>query len=309
MNVSFKTRCRLFFEEIFYISTSPWRSGEEKIRAKKLRDDISLLISKEGGTSAALSSWEHNIRDIRRQIMKRDPRNFLHWHVVTYTMVHGAKKPELDYLKNDSQWGRWEKTLQESWVGHSKPYAYYPTSSGNQVHMVYHLARYSETFPEISFKNFSTIFEFGGGYGLLAKLISGLGFHGTYIIFDLPEFNALQEYYLSAHGIKVSRKPMRGPVVILLSNLDDLKKQFELTPTLDMFIALWSLSESPISVRENIFARMPQPQYWMIGYQEGFDGADNLRYFSELKQKNNAVTWIEKDIPYLLKQHYLFGKK
>ena len=42
----------------------------------------------------------------------------------------------------------------------------------------------------------ATILEIGGGYGNFCRLLMKRGFAGSYVIYDLPEFLQLQEWYL-----------------------------------------------------------------------------------------------------------------
>jgi hypothetical protein len=91
--------------------------------------------------------------------------------------------------------------LVESPVGNPKPSPDYPGSSGNLIHQAYSLAQLTE-IGDCRLENLSQIVEFGGGFGTMCKLVHQLGFKGRYIIFDLPECSALQEYYLNAVGLQ-----------------------------------------------------------------------------------------------------------
>ena len=51
------------------------------------------------------------------------------------------------------------------------------------------------------------IVEFGGGYGSMCRLLHKLGFSGQYFIYDLPEFVALQRYFLKSIGMPVRDGP------------------------------------------------------------------------------------------------------
>ena len=91
----------------------------------------------------------------------------------------------------------WEEILEEDSAGDPKPYKGYRRSSGNRIHQAYHLARFQEE-TGLPVSRFPLIVEFGGGYGSLCRLVHKLGFKGQYIIFDLPEFVALQKFYLGS---------------------------------------------------------------------------------------------------------------
>jgi hypothetical protein len=57
------------------------------------------------------------------------------------------------------------------------------------------------------------VFEFGGGYGSLARIAFALGFKGKYLVHDLPELAALQRMCLGERGLSVDHtdNPMPRP--------------------------------------------------------------------------------------------------
>jgi hypothetical protein len=167
---------------------------------------------------------------------------------------------------------------------------------------------------QVDLTKINTIFEFGGGYGSIARLCFRLGFKGTYIIFDLPEFSALQKYFLSASElpVKISMVPIKAEpnTVVLLSQASQLKEQLGNTPA-DMFTATWSLSESPLSLRETIVSLIKNVKYFLIAYQEKFpvySGTDNIAYFKKLQEEIPA-TWETRPFKLHPKDYFLIGKK
>ena len=85
----------------------------------------------------------------------------------------------------------------------------------------------------------------------------------------------------------------------------------------DLFIANWSLSETPINHRNKFFKVISSSKYILICFQENFENIDNLKYFNMLKKKlsNKFKIIIKKNRFYkgniFYKQnHYFFiGKK
>ena len=65
----------------------------------------------------------------------------------------------------------------------------------------------------------------------------------------------------------------------LTSNLNKTKKNN------DLFIANWSLSETPINFRKNFLKIITSSKYILICFQEKFESIDNLKYFNSLKLK------------------------
>ncbi|MEM1156893.1 MAG: hypothetical protein AAF649_03080 [Verrucomicrobiota bacterium] len=160
-------------------------------------------------------------------------------------------------------------------------------------------------------EQFGKIFEFGGGYGSLCHLIHRLGFSGKYLIADLPPFSALQRYYLSALDNPVREEECSEPQGIVLTNQlegDAMERQRSLT-CVGLFIATWSLSEAPLSVREQTIPHLENYEAFFIAYQENFDGMDNMDYFQHFTRKFPEVEWEDFEIPVLPGHRYLMGKR
>jgi hypothetical protein len=139
-----------------------------------------------------------------------------------------------------------------------------------------------------------------------------LGFHGIYIIFDLPSFSALQRYFLKTLGFPVQSvtefvKSRTG--IVCVSDLPLLKaliadpQEFKKT----MFIATWSISESPISIRESVLPLMSDFQSFLIAYQDRFGEVDNLDFFESWKYTFKNVAWHNWPIEHLSGNNYLIG--
>jgi hypothetical protein len=82
--------------------------------------------------------------------------------------------------------------------------------AGPSVHQGYHIVQHETGHirdgytPDVTELN--RIVEFGGGFGMMAAIIHRMGFKGEYVIYDVPEFSYLQEFYLSNQGIEVIYK-------------------------------------------------------------------------------------------------------
>jgi hypothetical protein len=130
----------------------------------------------------------------------------------------------------------------------------------------------------------------------MAKLINNLGFNGKYVIFDIPEFLALQKYYLRS-----------ADTIENFDFIERIEKLEDSNP--DIFIATWSLSESPIKTRDEFLRKIGKPQYALIAYQANFESIDNIKYFQEYRKNNQNYNWIDCEISHLPKNYYLTGKK
>ena len=302
-----KGKARVMAQELKWRLFSAKPTVQEVERLDILKKRINGLPPLVSDGTNTLDPWIKNRARLRSDIMRCDARNFLRWTVVNYTMFTVCKKVELDELMKSKKWSIWEKVLPETGIGNPRPYEHYEKSSGNLIHAAYHLDRFFGN-SQLPFGDMNAIVEFGGGYGCMARLISNLGFGGTYIIFDLPEFCALQEYYLSSAGFKVFTEPTREKGVVVLSSLQDFKKQCSLIPALDMFIATWSLSESPLELRKSILEALPPCPRILITYQEKFDGIDNIKYFGKDARTDRDLVWEDTPIVQMPGSHYLLGK-
>ena len=79
---------------------------------------------------------------------------------------------ELSELKNSKKWKRYEKLLIEDHVGNPIRYFLYLRSSGNRINHIYHLKVLESELKMNLKKDVKSIFEFGAGYGLMARIFS-----------------------------------------------------------------------------------------------------------------------------------------
>jgi hypothetical protein len=215
---------------------------------------------------------------------------------------------ELTYLKPTKEWSkRWRPAIIESAYGSPVPYFKYLRSSGNLIDHAYHLARFEEE-TEIKIDCLKCIFEFGGGYGSMCRLVHNLGFRGKYVIFDLPHFSILQKYYLSGLGIEVNSNGsnVHSDGVYCVNDLDDLKK-LDIGGDDSLFLAAWSYSEAPIPVRESLVHELGLCQAHLIAYQDVFGEVNNVKYFSERQSFRSYRNKLNEKILHLPGSRYLFG--
>lgn len=263
----------------------------EKNNRAELLSSIKSLNDK---TITGNSTWNRYRRRLRLYILGNDPRNFLRWEPISGSMFHNADKCALDYLTNNN-WDKWSAVITEKWVGNPPQYSYYKKSSGNLIQTAYNLSRLVDHY-NIDIKKADKIIEFGAGYGCMAKLTNNLGFEGKYIIFDIPEFLALQKYYLRSTETTGE-----------FNFIDQIEKLNDVNP--DILIATWSLSEAPVEIRDIFFKKIGEPLYILIGYQANFESIDNIKYFQEYQNHNHSYDWVSYEIKQLPGNYYLIGKK
>ena len=183
---------------------------------------------------------------------------------------------ELLELKKDKNWIFYKKLIEEDSVGDPVRYFLYPKSSGNRINHVYHLSVLSKEF-NINLKKLNNVFEFGGGYGCMARIFSKVNKKIKFTCFDTSIINLLQYYYLKQNNLDVGFSKKNK--FYLISNIKHIK-----TKNLkSLFIANWSLSEIPINFRKKFIKSMKNSKLILICFQENFENINNLRYFENLK--------------------------
>lgn len=216
---------------------------------------------------------------------------------------------ELKEIKKSKKWKLYKDLLIEDPIGNPIRYFLYPQSSGNRINHLYQLTVFEEVL-KINIKNkVKIIFEFGGGYGCMARIFSKINNKIRYICYDTAYVNLLQYYYLKHNNLDVGFKKKNK--FFLTSNLNKTKKNN------DLFIANWSLSETPINFRKKFFKIIASSKYILICFQEKFENIDNLKYFNSLKSKLSKKFDIKikknkfyKGNIFFKQNHYFFvGKK
>ncbi|MBN1507461.1 MAG: hypothetical protein JW955_11475 [Sedimentisphaerales bacterium] len=293
-------------------------SQRELVLVEEFRRALQALGRSRAGDGASVENeWLDNAVQLEKLASGDDPRRFLRWDVIHKTMFVGQAPyvtPELEYLQNRPDWqDRWEHVIQELPAGHPTPYWKYPQSSGNCIHHAYHWAKFEET-TGLSVKEANLIFEFGGGYGSMCRLAHRLGFQGRYLLYDLPVYSALQQFYLQLTDATIlTPESFRegcggtlctGDLQVLQSALSDSTRLRNA-----IFVATWSLSESPVHLRHIVLDLIAPFQTFLIAYQAGFAGTDNVAFFRQWSERRDDIEWTDILIEHLPKgNRYLLGR-
>lgn len=226
-----------------------------------------------------LGVWEDLTNKVKYLIETNDLSTFMTWDVLIHTMIAGVDNVEIEYLKNSKHWNFWVKNLEETIL---KPNTHptYKFSSTNNLHHAYSLqVLVDKSGKELS--NFKFVTEFGGGYGNMCRLIKKINNDISYNIYDIPEFNTIQDYYLKQNGISD---------VVLLNNNDVINTVSDKS----LFLALWSISETPIENRINYINNLKMFDYDTIFIAMG-----------ETFHNENNMEWLTKEIiPQLEKYNF-----
>lgn len=241
---------------------------------------------------------------MRSLLLTRPPYRFLRWKPIRATMnTSGAAyiPLELAELQADPAWRtRWSKVLGENRTGSPQrgPRGA-RASSANLIHHLYHLMHY-ERATGLCVSDHRTIIEIGGGYGSLARLLLRLGFRGRLHIHDLPEFGALQRFYLTS--------VMEEEANLHVDDLSFSDSAGDAPRDSDLVIATWSLSESPVGVRDELMTVLGGASSYLFAYQHAFEGIDNRAWFGQFAGERSRYRWTDRDIPHLPGNSYLFGR-
>jgi hypothetical protein len=281
-----------------------------------LKSEISVLPDIDiTGMPPSEAAWAGSMNRLKELASGgADPMQFLQWDVIRQTMFVGSPhfvKIELAFLKRMKDWNtRWEKAIQEAAIGSPLLTKYYKKSSGNLIHHMYHLSQFEQKTGR-AIDKFNTIVEFGGGYGSMCRACHNLGFKGRYIIFDLPHFSILQRFFLKALNLPVMQPTDNFcNAVHCTSELNDVQNLIGLTNDSEnrLFIATWSLSETPDQVRQSFTGFVQNFDAYLIAYQHRFGEVDNVKYFAEWQSRIRSISnWFDWEIPHLKGSNYLMG--
>lgn len=246
-------------------------------------------------------------------LQERDPSNFLQWPVVRKAGIQSWRVREAlnayRALADSDDPQRWLDVAKDSAVGAPAWLEAHPQHSVNSVFVTSHLAEFKRRTGR-DIREFDTILEFGGGYGALCRSAFRAGFRGRYIIFDLPIIGALQRFYLRAAGLPVMtivQLAAAGEGIVAVSDTGALDAALGGQAGTALFVATWSLSETPADVRALVEPFLPHMSGALIAYQSSFVGFDNRAYFHRVANKLDKLSWRESCLPSQPLNYYLFG--
>ncbi len=309
-NIIWRILLRLYVRTFLWVSDLiPRKNGPgSSSLIKDLRRKIFALAPM---PADAGNAWSGFRKEFRKSVLSQDLRTFLRWRIIRYTMFCDPPLAELLYLRAQRTWSFWMACLKESHVGSPPRYPFYPSSSGNLVHQAYNLSQIFDREMNHSFANVTRIVEFGGGYGCTCRLAFKMGFRGQYLIYDLPEFGYLQEFYLKSHGLPAVSNPEHADrnAIILTSSLDDLAVHLGHDSGDYLVIGTWSLSEAPLEIRASFLDVVRDPRYMLFAYQQVFSNINNRDYFNSLERLRAGYAFNHYSISHLPNNWYLTAER
>jgi hypothetical protein len=270
----------------------PPPTPREQELIEEFRRGLDELVIGSKKDSKAQPGWNKFQEKLRDHAHRFDPREFTRWQVIRDTMfitdsLSVAK--ELDKLRQSPEWdSRWRNAIRESRAGRPRPFFKDRSTSGNVAHLAHHLHHLEQTTGK-RINQFDQVMEFGGGYGGMCRLVHNLGFNGRYLIFDLPAFSQLQRFYLQLAGLTLLAKdadPRQNGIVLETDPAVSGKRDFR-HPAL--FLATWSLSETPFSIRAPFMELLGEFDAFLIAYHENNEEGSNLEFFRKHRERLAAT--------------------
>ena len=199
---------------------------------------------------------------------------FVHNRLYNYKFLKKILLKKSDY---------WIKLLKENNIGNPLPFFLYKSSSGNRIRQVY-LLQLGFEYSKIN--NVDAVIEIGGGYGSMASIMKKINNNIEYVIYDLPEVNLLQFYYLMSQNIDCEISDINKNIN-LLSEINLLREKVNILKNKKkkiLIIAHWSISEMPISLRKDLEFLFLNCDYAFVSFQDNFEDISNISYFKKLEQ-------------------------
>lgn len=257
------------------------------------------------------SEWAAFTAEIRNALRVHGADQFLRLRPIAKTLHSRQRSHTRRYLAHVLGSKRFSaaihKALTESPVGKPLVNPNYPLSSPLLVQHGYHLTRLLEA-TDFDLSKLGLVVEFGGGYGSFFRLLRNLGYRERYIICDLPVMCALQRFYL--RNVFPTAPEMQPPSNLRWHSGEEYgalgQEAAERSPS--VFVATWSLSETPLTVRSAIESTLGSFSYILIAYQRTFGSYDNVEYFTKLQSTLNQFSWHHAECGVYRGNYYLIGQ-
>lgn len=288
------------YELVLKIAVRPRLKNLQQLQRFKVVKDryaeicSSLLNGAEGSNAISEGyDWTAWAGAVRRAFRVAVPLGFLAHPTISFTMVFARRRGvSLTRLMIDDVVQVFGKEtashlIREDYIGLPVIASSAYMTSANRCYHASHLAMYTKICKR-NFWDCGSIFEWGGGYGNMARIVRKMNPTVTYTIIDLPELLALQYIYLASiegednvHIVQSGNPPQLVPGKInLLSSGLAVSKGGALV--CDGFISTWALTESPKDAQ-------------MFVKEKKFFGAKNI-LLASLINENNYLTGSLDDV-------------
>lgn len=291
---------KTFFK--FYGFFNSKREFKDKFgfKAKNINDFLSKLKHINNSSSEALDHWTQITKEAKYQL-KNDDSNFL------------RNKYIRDALHPDQYYYSWifYKALRRTFsksklldycrdVGLGNPLRdiILNGASPTSIKHFYLLNKIQQDF-NINLNKINFIVEFGGGYGSMCRVaFNNLGIsNNKWSIIDLPIMLELQKLYLRETLSNINFQKIN-----FFDNFSNIKIEDK-----SIFIATWSLSETPLEFRKKMETWLVNFEYIFIAFQENYNNQSNLDYFMDLKLKLKNSHKVKLKVSEFYPGHYYFN--
>ncbi len=265
-----------------------------------------------------MNEWKENTNAIEQYFLNDFSISFLRNQIIKKTMFahlpDEAKNKQKKFLSDFFSKNEIINYLSENAVGKPILNDSEYTSSGNTIHHLYHLAKFSKELG-LNLKKINSYVELGGGYGNLAKITKRINPNVTFVIIDIPIFSYIQYTYLSTvlgkdqvvfFNETKSIIPNKINLIPLDENLINDFTQIKYSP--EVFLSTWALSESNQAtqslVRDNNYFNA---NHILLAYQKA---NESFKFAQDVTNLNNnySVRYSE-ETEYLKDNYYLFASK
>jgi hypothetical protein len=274
----------------------------------ELLQELSGALERGGGDG----EWAAFTVDIAGALRSNGADRFLRLRPIAKTLhprIRSHTRGYLTYLLQSKRFSSaLHQALTESPVGQPLLNPQYPLSSPLLVQHGYHLIRLLEA-TSLDLSALRLVVDFGAGYGSFFRLLRNLGYGGRYTICDLPVMCALQRFYLrNVFPTEPGAQPPANLQWVSSETPAALRRETaQHSPSL--FVATWSLSETPPSVREAIAAALGGFSYILCAYQRVFGAYNNAQYFESLQKGLPQFDWQHAECPVYGNNFYLIGQR
>lgn len=219
--------------------------------------------------------WERINQTVKEEILDPGNENFLQHEAIRYTAYstdHTRTSFQLGFMVG-LRGAEYVRSILEDEPTFGNPdlveHEFGIVCSSNSVQMLYHLL-YWEHKTGRRIEGLREIFEWGGGYGAMARLILKMNPKIKYRMVDTPTFVDLQVFYL-----KNVIDPLKLDVTV------ETVDQAILDGPVDLFISTWALSESGESSMRHAAQSeaISRAKHVLLAYQrsdENFEIADKV---------------------------------
>ena len=264
---------------------------------------------------AAAGEWAHLAEAIAAALRAGGVDRFLRLGPIAKTVHPRIRSHSAEYLRYVLASPHCSALLQractESPVGQPLVNPHYPLSSPLLIQHAYHVIRLLEA-SGLKLEALRLVVDFGAGYGSFYRLLRNLGYRDRYVIWDIPVMCALQRFYLRnvfPHGARL--EPPQNLDWLASGDADAPQRLGALAAEagVSLFVANWSLSETPLPVRATVVPVLGQFSHVLCAYQRGFAGIDNPAYFEALAGELPQFRWVHAECPVYRNNFYLIGAR